>query len=393
MRIESIYANNFKSLVDFRLRLAKFTCLIGLNGSGKSTVLQFVDFLAQQVRGDLAGWLEERGWRAGELSSRLLSRKNVEFRVHLTDDRGDNVVTWSGSFHPVSLHCTTERVEAPTTTLVVRDGICRISERSGAASELRPVRNEEISFTYQGSILSQLRDQALPGTLRDLKSYLAGVTPLLFLSPRLLRQRTRASGGSLGLGGERLSAYLYELGASGRARLAEQLRRAYPHLEQLDASSTRSGWKRLEVEERYGSRSIRTEAKHVNDGLLRLTAILAELSSDRPLLLFDEIENGINPELVDLLIGEMLAARQQVLVTTHSPLILNYLTDEQARTGVVYLHRNIHGATHAVHFFSIPSLAKKLTVMGPGEAFVDTDLTSLDAELQQMPTEPDVPAV
>ena len=48
MSIHLITCNNFKSLVDFRLALADFTCLIGLNGSGKSTVLQFIDFVANR---------------------------------------------------------------------------------------------------------------------------------------------------------------------------------------------------------------------------------------------------------------------------------------------------------------------------------------------------------
>ena len=40
--IRSFYIDNFKSLVDFRLppaphQLGAFTCLVGLNGAGKST--------------------------------------------------------------------------------------------------------------------------------------------------------------------------------------------------------------------------------------------------------------------------------------------------------------------------------------------------------------------
>ena len=60
MQIEQFKVNNFKSLVDFQLDMPKFTCLIGLNGAGKSTVLQFIDFLGQQVRGNMKGWLEGR---------------------------------------------------------------------------------------------------------------------------------------------------------------------------------------------------------------------------------------------------------------------------------------------------------------------------------------------
>ena len=42
MRIQFITANNFKSLIDFKLDLAKFTALIGLNGAGKSTQLKII---------------------------------------------------------------------------------------------------------------------------------------------------------------------------------------------------------------------------------------------------------------------------------------------------------------------------------------------------------------
>ena len=81
MRIDSIEAKNFKSLVDFRLDLDKLTVLIGLNGSGKSTVLQFVDFIAQLVRGDVKEWLAERHWLSKELNSRLTTRKNIDFFI------------------------------------------------------------------------------------------------------------------------------------------------------------------------------------------------------------------------------------------------------------------------------------------------------------------------
>ena len=39
------------------------------------------------------------------------------------------------------------------------------------------------------------------------------------------------------------------------------------------------------------------------------------------------------------------------------------------------------GHTHSIPFFSIPSLAEKLSVMRPGEAFVDTNLVQLANEI------------
>lgn len=88
MIIKQIKVDNFKSLVNFELPLAKFNCLVGLNGSGKSTVLQFFDFISQQVRGDLKGLLNRRQWKASDINSRLTRKKNIDFEIllsHFTD--------------------------------------------------------------------------------------------------------------------------------------------------------------------------------------------------------------------------------------------------------------------------------------------------------------------
>ena len=77
----------------------------------------------------------------------------------------------------------------------------------------------------------------------------------------------------------------------------------------------------------------------------------------------------------------LVRATQQVLVTTHSPMILNYLDDEVACKGVLYIYRTATGVTQAIPFFSIPSMAEKLLFMGPGEVFVDTNLLHLADEI------------
>jgi AAA15 family ATPase/GTPase len=106
MQIQSIAANNFKSLIEFQLDLARFNCLIGLNGSGKSTVLQLIDFLAQLVRGDLKGWLEARHWKAQELHSQFSSKKNIRFTMYLGTGKHNTELSWRGLLqsHAAPLH-------------------------------------------------------------------------------------------------------------------------------------------------------------------------------------------------------------------------------------------------------------------------------------------------
>lgn len=382
--ITSITATNFKSLVDFTIPLAKFTCLIGLNGAGKSTVLQFVDFLYRLVHGDLDTWLKERSWEAADLTSKLSNANYIEFCVTFSDNGTQG--QWCGTFDPSKLVCVTENLDLPTHTVDVNGDKVTITEKDSGKPDV-----VEIAFDYQGSVLSGLKEERLPSPVVEFKSLFEGIRSLELLAPEYLRQRTRESDGSLGLNGQNLSAFLHELPKAKQTQLEKSLKKVYPQFESLETKSLQSGWKSLSIHESYAGEAqkqglfpgdLETEARHVNDGMLRLMAILAELQSDHEFILFDEIENGMNPELIEFVLDQLVNTEKQVLVTTHSPMILNYIEDALAKEGVVYLYKKSSGDTKAIKFFEIPSLAEKLKFMGPGEAFVDTQLTELADEIK-----------
>lgn len=386
MRLDRIYVHNFKSLVEFDLSLAPFSCLIGLNGSGKSTALQAIDFASRLFRGGISGWLSQRQWQAADLNSKLIRESNVTVTMWLSE--GNTEFRWNGSFNRSTLKCTREIIvidERPV--LTVQDGRYTFHGLHGTEGAQESEVSTKIEFKYQGSILSQLKADTLPQAMRPLVSFMRETASLDALSPQQLRKRTDKSYGHVGLGGESLSAFLYELPLHQKAVLKEELKECYPQLDNVITRSLRGGWKELAIWEKFQSKWLSTEAKHINDGMLRLMAILAELLTENQFLLFDEIENGINPELVEFLLDALVKARQQVLVTTHSPMILNYLDDDIARAGVQYLYRTPEGYTRSIPFFSIPSMQKKLRIMGPGEAFADTELTRLESEIEEVGAE------
>ncbi len=395
VQIKVIEVKNFKSLVDFEIHFPKFSCLIGLNGSGKSTFLQFIDFMSQLVRGDLKAWFAERKWKSTDLPSKLTEKDDIEFRIFFCTENGINVGAWTATYSPTKNHCIHEVFE-------VLDAVIAVKVENGRVEVYNPLSDppwqkelwkEEIKFNYEGSILSVLKDEFLPPDILEIKKYLTKIKSLDLLAPEHLRQRTRESSGTLGRGGSNLASFIHEMSDSKREKLLETLKKVYPQLQGLSAKSLRSGWKQLEIIESFkGQESglfpkVTTKARHINDGLLRMIAIFAELDSENRFLLIDEIENGINPELVEFVIDTLVATRQQVLVTTHSPMILNYLDDEEAIEGVIYLYKTAKGHTKSIPFFSIPSLRKKLNVMGPGEAFVDTNLIELAEEIASMTKE------
>ncbi len=402
MKIKHIKVDNFKSLVDFELPLAKFNCIVGLNGSGKSTVLQFFDFLSQLVRGDINGWLKKRHWEASDINSKLTKKLNITFEILLEDSEGVEI-QWTASFNRKSLSCTLEKVFwNHHLILKVEDGNYSIKDdkstedkgqskpRKGNHLEITlPLLDVQMSagpinFDYQGSLMSQLKESQLPPKILQLKKFIKEIQAFDLLAPELLRQRTRDSGNSLGLGGERLSAFLYEMSADKRSNILNTMTHCYPNLKGIDISAMRSGWKKLIFQESFQKHSLKTEARHVADGFLRLLAIFAQLSKEQSFLLLDEIENGINPELIEFMMDSLVEAPPQVTVTTHSPMVLNYIEDHVAIEGVIYLYKDKTGKTKAIRLFDIPSMRKKLTVMGPGEVYEDTLLGQLEDEIMSL---------
>jgi predicted ATPase len=388
MKITSIKVDNFKSLVNFELPLAKFSCLVGLNGSGKSTILQFFDFLSQQFRGDLSGWLKKRQWEASDLNSKLTRKKNINFEVllHHIDINIPIKIKWSASFNRQTLYATTEQIDWNNQILLrVEDRkyyVWTLDNQDGRYYNNRVnILSGEIPFEYQGSVISQIKESQLPKELLELKRFFIDLHALDLLAPELLRQRTRDADNSLGLGGEKLSAFLHEIGEAKRVDIQAKLAKVYPRFKHLDILSLRSGWKSLTVQEQFGDTIVKTEARHVADGFLRMLAVFAQLSKEQSFLLLDEIENGVNPELIEFLVDELVESAPQVLITTHSPMVLNYLEDDVAIAGVIYIYKNRIGATEAIRLFDLPRMREKLTVMGAGEVYEDTLLTRLNAEI------------
>ena len=83
---------------------------------------------------------------------------------------------------------------------------------------------------------------------------------------------------------------------------------------------------------------------------------------------------------MDKLVQHLLQSKRQIIATTHSPLILNYLPDETAKEAVILLFRNNSGYTRSVRLFDLASTSEKLDFLGPGEVYVDSNLETLTRE-------------
>ena len=191
-------------------------------------------------------------------------------------------------------------------------------------------------------------------------------------------------GSKLGLSGENLSAFLNSFDETQKENILKNLQKCYPNILNYSVKPTANGYYKLEVTEKFKDKEIINGAKYLNDGVLRLIAIFAQLETKQSFLLFDEIENGINSELIETLMDILIASKHQIIVTTHSPMILNYIEDDIAKESVKYIYKTKEGLTQSIPFFEIPSMAEKLEYMGAGEAYIDTNLEELTEEIEEI---------
>lgn len=377
--VESVYVDNFKSLVDFNLDLAEFTCLVGFNGAGKSTILQLFDFIASLFQGSTDRWLKARNWKNTDLTFK--SGRKQSITLSLVFRIGDEHYFWWARFNRAKMTCSHELIRRISGNSPVK--LFEANEKSYKLFDRDP---RSVDFNYVGSVFSQIKPEVLGSELSAIRDFVRGFRSLDLLAPNLIRERSRAGTlTDIGLGGEKLSAFLHGLCATERQLIVTDLRRYYPQLLAIHTASVAGGWIKIEIEESIrNGETFKTEAKHINDGFMRLLAISAQRFSANSFLLYDEIENGVNSEVTQLLVDALVESPKQNLVTTHSPVVLNFMKDELARKAVVFVYKRDDGVTRSIRLFDVPTASAKLDFLSPGEVMVDISQAAIALEAEEI---------
>ena len=371
--ITRIKVENFKALENFEIKdLSLFTCLIGLNGAGKTTLFQFFDFVRALLLGRVQEWFDRYKWSSTDIITLGKNRRSIEFEIDIKD--AERTVTWIARFNIQEMRCVYEKMIAignqkTTQLFLYEDNKLKIFEND---YPLPP------NFKQEGSICSFM--DPLPGGLDELLyTKFFGV-----LDPSAISQATQTNKKTTSVevenNGKGLTGFISKLKPEFQKDLFERLKVFYNSARDCKIKNRTYGWKNLliaEIEKAY------FDASHLSYGTLRLLLMLSQLYSNNACVLFDEIENGINQELIEKLLVQLQNFNgKQVMVTTHSALVLNYLEDEVAKSSVVLLYKDTKGFTKAVKFFEIQEIAKQMDFMAPGQIMSQTNLIELSEKLK-----------
>jgi predicted ATPase len=341
---------DFKSFADQIVELGRTTFLVGANASGKSNFFDALRFLHGICRGDLSvsevlngGWEGERemwpGIRGGVAEC---ARSGTHgFRIESFWLRGghhiEHAITCDLRGEP-SITEESLRVDGDLLWLA-RDGMVQLKRADGSRtshprSATRSMLGQVVAAAELDRRIEEVAFWQIPRSLVALD-----------LRPAEMRHHVQAQARSIGHDGRFLSAVLKRLVAD-----ADQKRDLLDWLSEFCApaitdiefdETTRLREVMLVLAETTGTR---VSARSLSDGTLRFLGELVALLSapDDSILLLEEIENGLHPARIHLLVELIEALTQtgnrQVIATTHSPLALAALSDAALEKSVVFAH-------------------------------------------------------
>ena len=376
MKLRRIRISGYKALADVTIDIPRdLLILIGVNGAGKSSILQALSFVRYFAAGTPAQFFNDRHWSPRQVRSQF--GRSASLRYDLAFDTGAGEILWqftwslaNGTLQKESVWYWDRNNIGPELVLTYRD------------HSLSSPDSDEVNFTglkLPGSMLSILELKRLDRgneALVPLKEWSEGINSLELLNPSAMRQGDRGSPVNIGNKGERLSGFLASLDASQKARIVERLAPFYP-LRDINTTRKRAGWVDMRIAERYDMGEVSTA--HISDGFLRLLALAAipEFRDKTGVVLLDEVEDGIEPHILPEIIKSVSRdSGMQLIMTSHSPLLVNFFNTDE----VTLVARNAEGATVTTVLEDLPTIKAGSEYFGGGEIWAMMDADTIKRE-------------
>ncbi len=321
------------------LPLKDLNVLIGPNGSGKSNLLEMLALLKAAPKNLSApfdvGGLREWLWKGQGSKPEGTLEVVVSTGSGKTEDKKDlqhklTIAEKGRRFELVDEEIEEYKADKPS----VGKSLYWFSMGHPVLVEGRSERKLRRDNVHPDeSILSQLKDPERYPALTLLQEKYADIR--LFrnwsFGPQAELRREQSAHGRydfLADGGENLALVFSNIRMQIKRELSEALREFYDGMTDLDVSVA-DGKVQLLVEEE-GGRQI--SASRLSDGTLRYLCLLAILLHPKPpgLIAIEEPELGLHPDVLPFL-GKLLvqaSQRTQLVVTTHSPMLIDALSDD-----------------------------------------------------------------
>jgi len=317
--IHRIEIQNYKSLRDVRLDVGKCNVLIGPNNSGKSNIMDSLLFLSETSHKSLPEVLLSRG----DYGSVTFGGQSgwIKFAVHSR---------LTGKECKYTLVCSGGDIKEE---MLFMDGQCKI-QRSAGVTDVMDDAGEAGPVEVPGSVSAVSIYSRKEGyhSIKEFQGYLASWKMYHFASTQEMRSRSDARRVSeLDKTGKNLIQVLLSLRTATPEifdSIEDYLRQGIPEIENVLTPITSDGRAHLAIREQGFERDF--DCSHLSDGTLKFLAYItaATLPGDGVICL-EEPENSVHPRLLNLIVDIFRKSDRQIIFSTHSPYMANYVQPKE----------------------------------------------------------------
>jgi predicted ATPase len=374
MRLQSLRIRNFKAIVDSKtVKFGPLTAFIGNNGAGKSSLIEALETYQSIVRDGLdiamQRWLgiEHVRHKGQEAKERLGEAVNpISFELAMGDSpRKVRRLALTVNNDPAAnrMFIASERVFHSDGTWMERDQMGGMQSYGAGRSILTSSLDE---------VAVRLGDDVLAWQFLTMTPERMGLP--------VPQQRTKGEV-RLAHDGSNVADFLLDLRRQDQNAfngIVETMSFVLPYAKDIQPTLTSSEIERkawLQLTEA----NFKVPGWLLSTGTLRLLALLALLRHPNPppLIVVEEIENGLDPRSVHLIVEEIrnavLSGVTQVIVTTHSPYLLDLLTLEH----LVVVERDAQGHPRFTRPADQTNLQRWAAEFAPGKLYTMGNLTGL----------------
>jgi len=320
-RIREIHLRNYKSIGDAVVRLSDFNVLVGPNGSGKTNFMDALSFMRDCLRTSVN--TASAAHRGIAFYYPPDSREGTRVGLRAVIDFGSSTADFGFELHPVNDEwvIVAERCVICDPSGVVNAYAVQQGSFETPVPGVRPVIEPDRLALSAVSALDEFR---------PVYEFLAGVRKYA-IDPSQLRTLSTGNAASAlledGRNAASVLAAIHQQDAQLKERVVRLLASVLPEL--VDVQSVPVGEQRALF---FSERPLGQERMHfsasMSEGTLRMLGILLAVyqPATPTVLLIEEPEATIHPAATDVLMAVLLDAahRSQVIISTHSPDVLDY---------------------------------------------------------------------
>jgi len=371
--LTKLRVKNYKSLEDVTIPLRPLTVFVGPNNAGKSNILDCLLFLLELLELGAPSVHSRGGFQYLVWGGDLKRQIEIELEAEILDSLGkEHEVTYrveiagGPAIYSISRELCSARLDGEEQKLlefpIVEQGRAEVWDETR-----KEVTSWSSSEVGRRLCLSHCQDPSSYPTLSAFAEAMHNWAFYNFIPSRMDQPGPAKRDLRLQKEGENISSVLHTFQAEwggNFAEVEELLRAAVPEVQRLLTPLTEEGQTYLALEEQ--GFSLRIPSWAMSDGTLRFLGQLAALFSPDPpaLACFEEPENCIHPGLLELVVDvfESASRKIQVLVTTHSPVLLNFLAPEN----LIIVEKG-EGKTSCREAKDVAGVKEALKTLGLGE--------------------------